>query len=481
MAEKVEADKPRSVVLGKTTYILEEKLGYGAFSWACKAKNNTTGDAVALKFTKHSQGNIKSKQRQVDEITTELTTFKKVDDRNVVKMFDFAEDVKYAHENGKVDSCYCMALEICGGGELFDIIYYTGKLDERTGRTLVKQIVSGLSAMHKAGICHRDIKPQNILLTDKFEVKIADFGSSHMFNNQELMRTFRVGTKGYQAPELLLRRGYTLKCDIFALGVLLFVCLTKHPPFKAAVSEDKWFRQIAKKNYSQFWKYHPKDNKLSADVKDLFVRMCCYQPLDRLAIEAVAEHKWLQGQTWNEKQLMKVMKARKQKSVKARKNDVARCPDNYNSVGNRGDEDVELMDLPESTFAFYAVEEHPWKICQFLNQKLMVEDKTCKATLFRDVCGVNLTSETQRDLGYVDKETKKAATESLSITAVVRGWKNGDDKYALTISVTPILGEESDAFRSLILKSLGLEEKVVDIADDEDFQKLLEELEEEEK
>jgi len=485
MAEKGEAKKPKGeakkpesarVTIGNRVYILQEKLGHGAFSWCCKAEVKSTGETVALKFTKRSQGSARMRQRQEVEFRNELYTFMKVRHKNVVKLFDFGEDVNYSHANGQRASCFCMALELCGGGELFDIVYYTGKLDERTGRTIMKQIVSGLSAMHRAGVCHRDIKPQNILLTDNFEVKIADFGSSQSFN-QRLMQTHRVGTRGYQAPELLLRRGYTLKCDIFSLGVLLFTCLTRHAPFQSAVGEDKYFNQIAKRKYAQFWKYHHRDRELSEDVKDLFVKMCCYQPQNRLTIEEVAAHKWFQGKTWEDDQFKKLMKARGQNAASARIFDVARCPDNYNSFENRGEVDVVLMDLPESTFAFYAVEEHPWKICEYLNQKLMVEDKLCKSTLFRDLCGVNLTSEVRRNLGYVDKTTNKPAKEDLSITAVIRGWKHGFDKYALTISVTPILGEESDAFRSLILGSLGLEEKVFDVADNEEYQKLLEELE----
>merc|ERR1711879_295038 len=132
---------------------------------------------------------------------------------------------------------------------------------------------------------------------------------------QELMKTFRVGTKGYQAPEVLLRRGYTLKCDIFSTGVLLFVILTKHPPFRQAVSEDQWFRQIAKKQFAQFWAKHPKD-KLSRPCKDLICKMLCYQPLDRLTIGGVAAHPWTQMDVYAPSQMVKIMSAKKKSATK---------------------------------------------------------------------------------------------------------------------------------------------------------------------
>lgn len=315
-------------------YKLGQKLGFGAFSWAMKGYKEEVDRWAALKFTKHSDGSDRAKQRQLTEIMTELKVFESVRHENVVCLYEFKEEVDYTHDNGKTDKCFCMALELCEAGELFDIVYYTGKLDEKLARTMFRQIAHGIRALHNANLAHRDIKPQNVLLTSDFVIKIADFGSSKQFNQQHLMRTNRVGTRGYQAPELLLGRGYTKKCDIFALGVLLFVCLTKHPPFKNAVAEDQWFRQIAKKAFEEFWRKHPKDH-LSPECADMICNMFCYQPLDRLDIEAVISHPWFNGDIYNKDELQPIMDKRWAEASKARKFDKARAPENYDSMTHR--------------------------------------------------------------------------------------------------------------------------------------------------
>jgi len=94
---------------------------------------------------------------------------------------------------------------------------------------------AGLQAIHDAGVTHRDLKANNILLDHKFQLKITDFGLSHIYDGQNIqdnrMTTCWVGTKGYQAPELILNRPYSQKCDIFSTGVVIFTLLGGHQPF----------------------------------------------------------------------------------------------------------------------------------------------------------------------------------------------------------------------------------------------------------
>ena len=109
-------------------------------------------------------------------------------------------------------------MEYAPGGELFDILYYTSALKEAVARTYFKQIINGLEACHNANVVHRDLKPQNLWLDFKFNLKITDFGLSKIIQSD-------VGTRGYQAPELLLGQKYDLKCDIFSVGVILFILM----------------------------------------------------------------------------------------------------------------------------------------------------------------------------------------------------------------------------------------------------------------
>jgi len=458
--------KEKSIIVDKDQYYLGEKLGYGAFSWAVLATRQKDNLKVALKFTKRADSEGRSERaqkRQKQEIQTELNTFKLVRHKNVVALYGYDSDVKYEHGDGKESSCYCMALEVCEGGELFDIVYYTGKLEEKIARTVFTQIVDGLQAMHKHGLCHRDIKPQNILLTRQFQVKIADFGSSKIFNRQELMKTFRVGTKGYQAPEVLLRRGYTLKCDIFSLGVLLFVILTKHPPFRQAISEDQWFRQIAKKQFGAFWAKHSKD-KLSKPCKDLICKMLCYQPLDRLTIQMVATHPWTKSEVYSQSQMSKLMNAKKKKATSERANDTARCPANYNSETSRDGGEINYKELPgHLDFRAIKCNEAPWKAINHIRDEFVVNNKIGNGTLDKVQCKLTLEVKTKVDLGF-----KKAGVQQYEEEIVVielAGYKVSQEEepiYYLDIAIRTGYSEAAQQMYDMILEKLDMKVKSVE-------------------
>jgi len=448
--------------IGGEQYQLREKLGYGAFSWAVLANRESDGTIVALKFTKHNDsGSERAVRRQQQEINTELDTFQKVKHPNVVALHGFDPDVEYKHRDGTSSRCFCMALECCEGGELFDIVYYTGKLEEKVARTLFVQITAGLQAMHKVGLCHRDIKPQNILLTADFQVKIADFGSSKLFNRQELMKTFRVGTKGYQAPEVLLRRGYTLKCDIFCLGVLLFVILTKHPPFRQAVSEDQWFRQIAKKQFASFWAKHPKD-KLSRPCRDLICKMLCYQPLDRLTIQGVASHPWSAAEVYSRSQMRKIMSAKKENATRGRLNDSARCPMNFQSEKTRaGEENITMKPLPAHLeFRALVSKDHPWKAINFLMENLaMGSSKACKGELTPEQCRLRLEATTTVKLGFKVDGVEQEETEQIVIDVVGYSDPKTESSFYLDIAIKTGYSEPAQQFFNKILALLNMDVK----------------------
>jgi len=172
-------------------------------------------------------------------------------------------------------------LEYAPGGELFDILYYTSALEPIVGRTYFRQMLAGLEACHNAGVAHRDIKPQNLLLDSRFNLKLTDFGLSKVFESDAdaMMKTTYVGTRGYQAPELLLEKPYDLTCDIFSAGVVLFILLTGYPPFEQAQVSDRWFKPLAKGDYEKFWKSHNGCAIANdAKVKDLLQRMLQFDP-----------------------------------------------------------------------------------------------------------------------------------------------------------------------------------------------------------
>merc|ERR1719204_2964093 len=119
---------------------------------------------------------------------------------HVTKLYAYNLSARYMQKDGTPLKCILFVLEYCPGGELFDILYYTERMNDRMARTYLHQMVNGLEACHKAGIVHRDIKPQNLLMDANYSLKITDFGLSFLSEKEQeaVMKTSYVGTRGYQ-------------------------------------------------------------------------------------------------------------------------------------------------------------------------------------------------------------------------------------------------------------------------------------------
>ena len=222
-------------------WFLGETLGKGGYSWVKKGYDRKDGRVVALKFTSKAKGDWSASQSK--QIQNEIEALRQIKDKHVLQLLAYNLNAKYPQKDGLIIPCVSLVLEYLPGGELFDILYYTSALNEKIARTYYHQLMDGMEACHEAGICHRDIKPQNLLLDADFQLKIADFGLAKVFEKDEdaLMRTFYVGTRGYQSPEILKKKEYTTACDVFSCGVVLFILLAGYPPFEAATPKCRWY------------------------------------------------------------------------------------------------------------------------------------------------------------------------------------------------------------------------------------------------
>jgi len=244
------------------------------------------------------------------------------------------------------------------------------------------------------------------LLGENFQVKLADFGSSKIWTEGELMRTTRVGTKGYQAPEILLKRGYTKKADIFSCGVLLFIMMTRKPPFmEADPKNDAFFRAIAKGDYNKFWvnKHHNPD--ISEEGKELINGMLTYQPLQRWDLSQVMNSAWYNGEVVDSSVLPGHMARLCDKAHKSRAKDKTRNYALYNSlkgVQTRGDE----TPPPKIPFALkyisYKVPDHPWIYIGLLSNhvtSIMSGDAEMKENECIAMLRVTVEEEIQKEKG----------------------------------------------------------------------------------
>ena len=221
---------------------------------------------------------------------------------------------KYPQKDGTFIPIALLVLEYMAGGELFDILYYTHAFKENIARTYFHQLIDGISACHKSRICHRDIKPENLLLDSNFMLKIADFGLAKVFDNNNndekqdnkdvinysassiQMNTFHVGTRGYQAPEIINKEKYSFSCDIFSCGVVLFMLLAGYPPFESASNKCGWYLPLINGNARKFWKQH-RGCGISLAARDLITRMIWYDKDKRIRINGIKKHKWYNSDT----------------------------------------------------------------------------------------------------------------------------------------------------------------------------------------
>jgi len=220
----------------KDVYKITRKIGSGAYGEVRKWYVRETGELRAVKI-------IKKKALAEDErkkLKNEAEILTKWDHPNIIKLYEIFEDKKY----------YYIITEFLAGGELFEKITdeeFYGDFTEKDAAMIMQQVFRGINYWHSNNIVHRDLKPENLLLESSvshedlggksMKIKIIDFGTSQEFKiGSKKKMEERYGTPYYIAPDVL-NKSYNEKCDIWSLGVILYILLVGYPPFNG--SDDK--------------------------------------------------------------------------------------------------------------------------------------------------------------------------------------------------------------------------------------------------
>lgn len=149
--------------------------------------------------------------------------------------------------------------------------------------------------MHEKDIVHLDIKLENILVDENFNVKLADFGFATDVNIENL--TLFRGSTAYMAPEIWGTESYDgRKADIFSMGVVIFTMVVGYQPFDIAKPKDKDFKLFLDGNLDQFWEQMNEVNNLSVEFKDLLSSMLDPCPNRRPSILQIKNHPWMKRQ-----------------------------------------------------------------------------------------------------------------------------------------------------------------------------------------
>ena len=172
-------------------------------------------------------------------------------------------------------------MEYINGGELFDKIASSDNnvLTEKLAHEYMKKLLGAICHMHSQGIMHRDIKPENIMLTSDNELKFIDFGLAKRFVKNKELKTI-AGTPHYIAPEVI-EGHYTDKCDMWSLGVILYVMMCGYLPFDGR-SQSRVFSKISAGKYNL---NHNEFNECSKEVMDLITKLLEKDPQKRLSAE----------------------------------------------------------------------------------------------------------------------------------------------------------------------------------------------------
>ena len=213
----------RGIVDGR--YRIIEGVGCGGMADVYLAYDEARGRDVALKVLKHRYADD---EEFVGRFEREARNGALLCHPNIVSFYGSGKT-----EDG---TCY-IAMEYLPGGTLKELIGREGPLPPHAAVAVALRITEALGAAHRAGVIHRDVKPQNILMTASGEAKVADFGIARAASFDTATRTgFVLGTAQYISPEQAMGEPVGARSDLYSLGVVLYEMLTGEPPYDAETS-----------------------------------------------------------------------------------------------------------------------------------------------------------------------------------------------------------------------------------------------------
>ncbi len=212
-------------MIGKTVshYEITEQLGRGGMGIVYKAVDTKLKRPVALKFLpSHLSTDTDAKNRFIQEAQAASA----LDHANICTIYEIGE----TSEPGKDPEVY-IAMAYYGGQTLKYRLESDDFTPERAA-DIARQLASALGRAHEEGIVHRDVKPANIMITDRSEVKLLDFGLAKLLGGAELTHAgSTLGTAGYMSPEQVKGEDVTPASDYWSLGVVLYEMLAGKKPF----------------------------------------------------------------------------------------------------------------------------------------------------------------------------------------------------------------------------------------------------------
>lgn len=248
-----------------------EKIGKGSYSNVYRGYHNDIKNSIyAVKVI-----DIKKNRNNINRFYLEIDIMKRIKHENIIKFLDTIENKDYIY----------IIMEYCKYGDLRNFLKRK-KINEYKAQIIMKQLISGLKYLYDNNIFHRDLKPQNILVSDNCVIKITDFGLAKECEDNNLSDTI-CGSPIYMAPEIIQHTKYNSKADIWSLGIIFYELLTGKTPYNI-------------KNYDELVDYikHndikiPKKLNISKDAKNLLSKLLIKSSKKRIKWKDIFVHPWI--------------------------------------------------------------------------------------------------------------------------------------------------------------------------------------------
>lgn len=254
-------------------YRLDKTLGKGQTGLVKLGIHCVSGQKVAIKIINRS----KLSESVLQKVEREIAIMKLIEHPHVLGFYDVYENKKFLY----------LILEHVSGGELFDYLVSKGRLNIKEARKFFRQIISALDFCHCHSICHRDLKPENLLLDDKGNIKVADFGMASLQLANSLLET-SCGSPHYASPEVVRGEKYDgRRADVWSCGVILYALLVGALPF----DDDNLRYLLEKVKRGVFHIPH----FVPAECQSLLRAMIEVDADKRITLTEVLRHPWVLG------------------------------------------------------------------------------------------------------------------------------------------------------------------------------------------
>ncbi|PBL01703.1 Pkinase-domain-containing protein [Armillaria gallica] len=262
-----------------TLYKRLETIGRGAYGSVSKGIHIPTGNVVALKII-----DLDTADDDVGDIQREVALLSQLRDApNITQYF----------------GCYMdgprvwIAMEYADGGSVLSLMKASrgGCLEEKFMAVIVREVLIGLSYLHKVPVIHRDLKAANVLVSATCKVMICDFGVSALLATTSSKRNTMTGTLHFMAPEVLhTNPAYDAKIDIWSLGIMIYEMAKGSPPHSNLASAEAIVDTISKMKPPRL-----QDGEAGKDMRD-FMAMCLRElPSERSSADELSKAKWMKS------------------------------------------------------------------------------------------------------------------------------------------------------------------------------------------